>query len=420
LSGVFTNEYMSYALFKNLLPKNPGDPVSLGFDLMRAKLDALTWRCTPDTDPCGNVNQELNDWKYNLLSDPSLRIKVPQREIVLAPSQPDTLVAGVRKTVRGRVLKDGAVDANFDGVVTVRMHEPDERKTSSRCAMVYRLRGGTIFRGSADVVDGEFSVDFRVPRYAKPGDRAFFTAYADDMSGVDAGGSYDSTYTLALPTLADSLDLIPIDGSPRVRFGFKSGLKVVKPGESLQAIVQDQDGVNILNTTTDGRIALLIDDSPVPFDVTKFFEFDHGGTDTSGVLTYPLPALPVGNHRAILRVSDSFAQTTLDTLEFSVTDPMDFFAEVVMNYPNPFERETDITFRLSSLADQAIIKIYTVSGRLIRTLEDGHVVNFVVVHWDGRDEDGEEVANGVYYYKIKLKSEGKKEITETGKMLKLK
>ena len=52
----------------------------------------------------------------------------------------------------------------------------------------------------------------------------------------------------------------------------------------------------MLNTTAEGRHALLIDDSPVPFDVTQFFEFDHGGTDTSGVLTYPLPDLPAGGH----------------------------------------------------------------------------------------------------------------------------
>ena len=91
-----------------------------------------------------------------------------------------------------------------------------------------------------------------------------------------------------------------------------------------------------------------------------------------------------------------------------------------MNYPNPFERETDITFHLTSLADEAVIKIYTVSGRLIRTLEQDNVVNFVVTHWDGRDEDGSEVANGVYYYKVRLKREGRKDIFEIGKMMKLK
>jgi hypothetical protein len=397
LSGVFTNEYLSYGLFQYLLPRKPGDFVALGEDVMRAKLEALAGRCTVDTVPCGFVNQELNNWKYNLLSDPSLRIKAPGREIMLTPDGPDTLVAGVRKKLHGRVMKNGSVDTDFDGTVMVRVHEPDVIKSSMRCGLVYRLRGGTIYRGTTDVVDGQFSVDFRVPRYAKPGPRAFFTAYADAEGGIDAGASFDSTYAVSIPTLADSLALVPVDGPPRVQFGFKSGLKVVKPGESLQAVIRDQDGVNVLNTSAEGRHALLIDDSPVPFDVTQFFKFDHGGTDTSGVLTYPLPELPVGDHRAILRVADSFAQTTLDTLKFAVTDPMDYFAEVVMNYPNPFATTTQFLIRVS---DPAVIRldIFTVSGKRIRRLERTRDGGEEWILWDGRDELGEEIANGTYLY----------------------
>jgi hypothetical protein len=397
LSGVFTNEYLSYALFEYMLPRKPGDKMALGEDVMRAKLDALAGRCTPDTVPCGFANQELNNWKYNLLSDPSLRIKAPQREILLTPVGPDTLVAGVRKTLRGRVMDNGSVDTSFDGTVTVRVHEPDQFNTSARCALAYRLRGGTIYRGSADVVQGEFTIDFRVPRYAEPGPGAFFTAYADDNGGIDAGASLDSTLALSLPTLADSLALVPVDGAPRVQFGFKSGLKVVKPGESLQAIIRDQDGINVLNTTAEGRQALLIDDSPVPFDVTGFFEFDHGGTDTSGVLTYPLPELSVGKHRAILRVADSFAQTTLDTLEFAVTDPMDYFADVVMNYPNPFATTTQFLIRLSNRASIRL-DIFTVSGKRIRRLETVRDGGEEWIEWDGRDQIGDEIANGTYLY----------------------
>jgi hypothetical protein len=396
LSGVFTNEWLSYGLFNHLLPRKPGDPVALGEDVMRAKLESIS-RCDGGY-PCDELyNQELNNWKYNLLGDPSLRIKAPQQEIALTPEGPDTLVAGVRRKVYGRVMHNGSVDTSFEGSVTVRVHEPNVYKTAPRCGVGYYLRGGTIYRGTTDVVDGEFSIDFRVPRYAKPGKAAFLTAYAAQANGLDAGASFDSTFTLALPALADSLALIPIDGAPRVQFGFKSGLKVVKPGESLQAIIHDQDGVNILNTTAEGRHALLIDDAPVPFDVTRFFEFDYGGTDTSGVMTYPLPELTVGGHRAILRVSDSFAQTTLDTLEFAVTDPLDYFAEVVMNYPNPFETETQFLIRLSNRASIRL-DIFTVSGKRIRRLEAVRDGGEEWIAWDGRDHAGDEIANGTYLY----------------------
>ncbi len=55
---------------------------------------------------------------------------------------------------------------------------------------------------------------------------------------------------------------------------------------------------------------------------------------------------------------------------------------------------------------EILIKIYTISGRLIKTIE-GNLVNgdgFNKIHWDGRDEDGDEIANGVYPYKLILKN----------------
>jgi hypothetical protein len=186
----------------------------------------------------------------------------------------------------------------------------------------------------------------------------------------------------------------------------KSGLKVVKPGESLQALVNDGDGINILSTTNEGRHALLIDDG-FPIDVTEFFRFDHGGTDTSGALIYPLPELPMGDHRAIYKVGDSFGQTTLDTLNFAVADSMQYFAEAVLNYPNPFSTTTQFLITLSSRASIRL-DIFTVSGKRIRRLEttrDGGAVGVSSyaeewIFWDGRDAAGDEIANGIYLYVV--------------------
>ena len=44
----------------------------------------------------------------------------------------------------------------------------------------------------------------------------------------------------------------------------------------------------------------------------------------------------------------------------------------------------------------------------------------MMMPWDGYDEDGEEVANGVYYCKIRVKMVGEKDLTEYIKMMKLK
>jgi hypothetical protein len=295
------------------------------------------------------------------------------------------------------VYSGGALDTGFSGIVTVGVNEPALlHRKSDGCYVSYHLHGGPLYRGTADVTNGRFEIDFRVPRYARTGASVFFTAYANDTFG-DAGNTDTDLLTLVAPSLSDSLALEPVDGSPRVRFGFKSGLTVVKPGESLQAVIRDQDGVNILNTTNEGRHALLIDDSPVPLDVTRFFTFDHGGTDTSGVLTYPLPELGVGGHRAILRVADSFAQTTLDTLDFTVTDPLDYFAEVVLNYPNPFSSTTQFLVQLSNPASVKL-DIFTTSGRRIHRIETFLDAGEQWIFWDGRDSARDEIANGTYLY----------------------
>ena len=76
----------------------------------------------------------------------------------------------------------------------------------------------------------------------------------------------------------------------------------------------------------------------------------------------------------------------------------------VMNYPNPFRSATSFTF-VSSADAEVKISIYTVAGRLIRVI-DGVPVNpgFNRIAWDGLDEDGDRLANGIYFYKIKVTS----------------
>lgn len=73
------------------------------------------------------------------------------------------------------------------------------------------------------------------------------------------------------------------------------------------------------------------------------------------------------------------------------------------NYPNPFANETYFTFKLTQIPDELKIKIFTIAGRLVRELKlDGEELNFDFnrIYWDGRDEDGDLLANGVYLYKI--------------------
>ena len=75
------------------------------------------------------------------------------------------------------------------------------------------------------------------------------------------------------------------------------------------------------------------------------------------------------------------------------------------NYPNPFNPETWIPYDLAEAAD-VTVHIYAAGGALIRTLALGHQVAGIyqthsrAAYWDGKNEVGESVASGVYFYTL--------------------
>ena len=76
---------------------------------------------------------------------------------------------------------------------------------------------------------------------------------------------------------------------------------------------------------------------------------------------------------------------------------------LLTNYPNPFNPETWIPYQLATPADVQI-RIYATNGALVRTLDMGHQAAGIyqqrsrAAYWDGRNQLGEQVASGVYFY----------------------
>ena len=90
---------------------------------------------------------------------------------------------------------------------------------------------------------------------------------------------------------------------------------------------------------------------------------------------------------------------------------------LLANYPNPFNPETWIPYHLAESAD-VTVRIYAADGILVRTLALGHQVAGIyenrnrAAYWDGKNEVGEPVASGVYFYTLTAG-----DFTGTGKML---
>jgi len=79
------------------------------------------------------------------------------------------------------------------------------------------------------------------------------------------------------------------------------------------------------------------------------------------------------------------------------------------NYPNPFNPETWIPYELSEAANVAIM-IYNSVGKTVQTLDLGHQAAGVYrsksrsTYWDGRNNLGERVGSGVYFYRLQAGS----------------
>ena len=79
--------------------------------------------------------------------------------------------------------------------------------------------------------------------------------------------------------------------------------------------------------------------------------------------------------------------------------------QLLANYPNPFNPETWIPYRLAADADVRI-RIYTTNGVLVRTLNLGHQPAGLyhqqsrAAYWNGKNELGESVASGIYFYTL--------------------
>ena len=81
----------------------------------------------------------------------------------------------------------------------------------------------------------------------------------------------------------------------------------------------------------------------------------------------------------------------------------------VMNFPNPFSNQTKFTFEISNEAE-VHIDIYTLEGKKIKILNPIFCqAGFNKINWDGKDEFGNILANGVYLYKVNaINLEGEK------------
>ncbi|MBK8553016.1 MAG: T9SS type A sorting domain-containing protein [Ignavibacteria bacterium] len=144
--------------------------------------------------------------------------------------------------------------------------------------------------------------------------------------------------------------------------------------------------------------------------VLKTIESDNQSSGNNITLAY-FPVMENGKNKlSIIYKTDT--DNNSDTVSYDVFVSDELMVTDFYNYPNPMKDETSFIFNLAGSVTQYQfkVKIYTVSGRLIKEINYNANIGNNEIPWDGRDNDGDIVANGTYLYKLILGEDSKSDL----------
>ncbi len=398
-------------LMQRLLVNMILDQENQGMALLDAKLNSISWH---------SYNNKL----YNLLGDPLLPI-VPSERVGNIYNVPDSVQARQTVSVAGDI---GNINQN--GVGEIRVYDSEywlhyenylPQDPDRVYSVDYTRIGNTFFKGMVGLTNGNYESTFIVPDDIRGGDEGRIIMYFQNEL------EHESFLTFYHPM---KLSKIPVDSvstdKPSVQIWIDS--KKFETGDYVStdplfiAAISDSNGINI-SGSPGRRILLLLDHSEDPddlIDVTSGFVYDLNSY-TQGELTWQLSSISEGKHEIQLVVFDNFGISTIAETNFIASKSDKVAIKDMLPYPNPMQKDGYFTFVITEPAD-ITITIYTITGKKIRTLKQPNCeVNFNKIYWNGRDEDGDKIANGTYFYKLKAKHLQNKKITEKiGKVIILK
>jgi hypothetical protein len=412
--GVVINEELDAYLF------------NFGSDDYPSMAEAL--RLTKNDPSVVGINQKALVF---FIGDPAMKLAIAKPEIrltavndVLVAEQTEPLKALDRVKMSGEVYdSSGNFLSNYNGIVTATVLDKEiERQTLANdgttdngelIVLDFKTLGETMFKGQATVTNGEFDFEFVVPRDIGipigQGKVAFYSKQ-DNILSDKSGYSFDIQVG-GINENAEEDNIGPVINLFMNDENFVSG-GITNEQPALIARLQDNNGINTASGIGHDITAIVDGDESNPFVLNDYYEANVDDYK-NGKLSYPFRDLEAGLHTLTLKAWDVYNNSSTAQIEFNVRDKDDELVITnVLNYPNPFIDYTEFWFNHnSSDVLDVSIQIFTVSGKLVRTLNGqtsggGKVTSSLSkdIVWDGRDDFGDKIGKGVYVYKLKVRS----------------
>jgi hypothetical protein len=365
----------------------------------------------------------VNTLNFALLGDPAVRLAYPPQRVyttsinaVPISSASDTIKALEKVTVTGYVGDTSKnVLGGFNGVLYPTMFDkPVYEYTLNNLGgtnsppIGFTLQKNDVFKGRVSVTNGKFSFTFVVPKDIQYNYGFGKMSYYAQNGSQDATGNYEN-----IIVGGSSPSAVNTGKGPKVRLymndsNFAYG-GMTNENPQLFAIVNDSNGINTAGSSIGHDITAVLDNNTQnTVDLNQYYQ-PALNSYQKGTVTYPFTSLSPGTHTLSLRVWNVYNNTTETSTEFVVQPQSSLQLQHVLNYPNPFTTHTQFFFELNEVCDQTNvqIQIFTITGKLVRnivTTVKTDSFRSQPIDWDGRDDFGDKIGNGVYIYHIKVRT----------------
>ncbi|RUT73581.1 type IX secretion system sortase PorU [Ancylomarina longa] len=382
-----------------------------------------------------NTSSGINKRNFTLLGDPALQLNYPVHKAITLKindidiSQPtDTLKALSKVKISGAIHSQSNQALNlFNGTIFATIFDKASPKTTrgnDGNPFEYTSQTNILYKGKASVRNGNFKFTFFIPKDINyqfgTGKILYYAAGTDsDAAGYSNNIIIGGTNSNAIN---DKL-------GPEIKLYMNDEL--FSPGGMtdsnplLLAIVQDSSGINTVgNAIGHDIVAILDQNTDKTIELNDFYESDLDNYQ-KGKITYRLNDLEPGEHELQLKVWDNVNNSNENNLSFVVSESSDLVIKHLLNYPNPFTTNTGFYFEHNQASREldVLIQILTISGKLIKTIETtissaGSRVG--PISWDGKDDFGNTIGRGVYFYRVKVRADDGKVVNKFQKLVILK
>lgn len=272
--------------------------------------------------------------------------------------------------------------------------------------------GEIVFRGQASVKNGVF--DFVVPKdigipvgfgkvsfYAKKGE-ALEDQTGANINTIKIGGVNENA---KIDNIGPVISLYMNEGI------FVSG-GIINEFPTLLVKLEDANGINAASGIGHDSVAIIDGGETNPYILNGYYQTELDNYQ-KGVVSFPFRDLSSGLHTLTLKARDVYNNSSTFEIQFVVYDKdQELVINNVLNYPNPFVNYTEFWFNHNSSTPLDVsIQIFTVSGKLVRTLNgqtSAGITNASSLSrdivWDGRDDFGDKIGKGVYIHKLTVHS----------------